>query len=283
MNWFDMLSWFPENVSTIGVELDSLFAIFYWVSVVIFFMTYSILITFIIKYRKREGRKSVRYHGSNALETTWTILPTILFAGLGAYANDAWEISKKAHKAMDKPDYYIECVAMTYGWNFRYAGADGVLGRKAPEFVTRENVFGMDPTDEKGFDDILTNQLHAPVNRNVVVSLNSIDVLHSFFVPQFRVKQDAVPGNWIELWFNVFKTGKYEIACAELCGSGHYAMRGEVIIESQASFDTWFDAKVTEAKAGLPNKEKLALEARQKKAEKAHPQAHGASTSHSKH
>lgn len=249
---FDMLAWFPENISTFGQELDNLFAIIYWVSVAIFFLTFGIMAWFMIIYRAREGRRGYNYHGNNVVELTWTVLPTILFAAIGLYSDGIWEVTKYSKK-MTPPDVEILCLGKQFGWYFLYPGADGKLGRNAytdrsaRELMSATNPFGIDLNDEASKDDfVVENQFRVPVNANVMIHGSSIDVLHSFFLPHARVKQDVIPGTWMNIWFNLFKTGTYELACAELCGGGHYAMRAEYQVLSQKDYDAWLDQKAAE-------------------------------------
>lgn len=249
---FDMLAWFPENISTFGQELDNLFAIIYWVSVAIFFLTFGIMAWFLIIYRTREGRRGYNYHGNNVVELTWTVLPTILFAAIGLYSDGIWEVTKYSKK-MPPPDVEILCLGKQFGWYFLYPGADGKFGRNAytdrtaRELMSATNPFGIDLNDEASKDDfVVENQFRVPVNANVMIHGSSIDVLHSFFLPHARVKQDVIPGTWMNIWFNLFKTGKYELACAELCGGGHYAMRAEYQVLSQKDYDAWLDQKAAE-------------------------------------
>ena len=252
---FDMLAWFPENTSTFGQELDNLFAIIYWISIAIFFLTFGVMAYFMIAYRYRPDRKAYNYHGNNIVEITWTILPTILFAGIGLYSDDIWEVTKYSDK-MPPPQTEILCLGKQFGWYFLYPGADGKFGRNAytdrsaRALMSATNPFGVDWEDPDSQDDFVTeNQFAVPVNSNVMVRGSSIDVLHSFFLPHARVKQDVVPGTWMNIWFNIFKPGKYELACAELCGGGHYAMRAEYEVMSNADYDAWLDKKALEVEA----------------------------------
>ena len=254
----DMLTFFPENVSTFGGDLDSLFAMIYYWSVGIFLFTYAILIAFMIMYRHKEGRKAYYFHGDNLMEFTWTLLPTFLFAGIGLWSDSAWTQSKYANR-VPNPDVEIDVLGYQsgFGWMFRYPGADGKFGAKARNQISVANPFGIDSNDAHGKDDLVITSpggtrpvaIHLPVNKNILVNLSSNDVLHSFFLPNFRVKQDALPGQWIKVWFNGTKVGTYEIACAELCGSGHYNMRGQIIIDSPKDYDKWLDEQY---KVSLP-------------------------------
>ncbi|MCO6466393.1 MAG: cytochrome c oxidase subunit II [Bradyrhizobiaceae bacterium] len=251
----DMLAWFPENISTYGKELDDLFKIIYWLCVAIFFLTFGLMGLFMIIYRKREGHKAYNYHGNNVVEITWTILPTMLFFGLGLYSDDMWQTTKYSAR-VPKADVEILCLGKQFGWYFLYPGADGKFGRNAyndesaRELMSLTNPFGRDTTDPNGADDFVTeNQFTVPMNADIVVRGSAIDVIHSFFLPHARVKQDVIPGTWMNIWFNLTKTGKYELACAELCGSGHYSMRAVYTILSPADYDKWLDQKNQESLA----------------------------------
>mgnify|MGYP000915307878 CR=1 FL=1 len=247
----DMLTFFPEGVSTYSQQLDDMFAVIYWFSVIIFFLTYILLIVFLIKYRFNPNRRAYHFHGSNALEFTWTLLPSIVFVVIGLWSEDMWTKTKSEWR-VPHPDVQVEVMAYQFGWNVRYPGPDGVFGKKDRKQMSASNPFGIDKNDPAGFDDLLTmNQLHFPINKNVVVNLSTMDVIHSFFLVNFRVKQDALPGQWIKVWFNGTKSGKYELACAELCGSGHYAMRGEVFMQSEEEYNKWLDTQYSAIKANL--------------------------------
>ena len=254
LSYFDMLPWFPENTSTFGGELDSLFAIIYWISVGIFFLTFGILGYLLVKYRYNRDRRGYNYHGNNVVELTWTVLPTILFAWIGLYSDDIWERTKYSSR-LPKADVQVLVMGKTFGWQFLYPGVDGEFGRNAytdrdncRKLITGLNPFGIDSTDPRSMDDFSTeNQFKVPVNANVVMHGSAQDVLHSFFLPHARVKQDVVPGTWMNIWYNIFKTGKFELACAELCGGGHYSMRAEYEVLSKSSYDVWVDKKVAEA------------------------------------
>ena len=247
-----MLDWLPENVSAFGDGVDHLFHLIYYISVAIFVLVNAVYVLFIIRYRrKRKGDRAYHYHGNNLLELTWTALPFALFLFLAFYSDGIWADIKYADHTPN-PDYTVEVMGQTYMWHFRYPGSDGIFGRRNVKFMSTTNPFGVDPDDPSGKDDLLTiNQLHLPVNKTILVHLSSMDVIHSLFLPNMRVKQDAVPGQWVDVWFNVRKTGKYEIACAELCGSGHYLMRGEMTVQAQKDFDAWIDQQYGAVRASL--------------------------------
>lgn len=245
-----MLDWLPENISTFGEGIDYLFYLIYYITVAIFVLVYAVYITFVIRYRRRKKTaRAYHYHGNNLLEFTWTALPFVLFAFLALYSDIIWrEVKYESHKP--NPDMEIEVMGQTFMWHFRYPGSDGIFGRKDQMLISTTNPFGLDPSDPNGKDDlIMLNQMHIPINKTVLVRGSSMDVIHSFFVPNMRVKQDFVPGGWYSTWFNARKTGAYEIACAELCGRGHYLMRATLTVHSQEEFDTWIDQQYENVKA----------------------------------
>jgi cytochrome c oxidase subunit 2 len=138
----------------------------------------------------------------------------------------------------------VEVTGEQFTWNVRYPGPDGVFGRTVPALISQENAIGLDPADVAGADDIQDLALiHVPVNRAVLIKLRSKDVLHSFYLPNHRIKQDAVPGMTIDVWFTPTREGEFELACAELCGFGHYQMRGFLNVVSESEFDQWLADK----------------------------------------
>jgi cytochrome c oxidase subunit 2 len=243
----------PENVSTIGETIDRLFWFIFAITGIVFIGVEAVLVVFLIKYRRREGGRGVSVHGNNKLEIVWTAIPAAFLVVLALMSQRAWSKAKPGLAeftgAVSQQDaVIIEIVAQQFAWNIRYAGKDGLFGRRDPALVDASNPIGLDLNDPTAKDDILTvNQLHFPVNRKIRVRLTSLDVLHSFFLPEFRVKQDAVPGMLVNVIFDGKKPGDYEIACAELCGLGHYRMKGFVTVhDSDASFQRWLDEQAAQ-------------------------------------
>jgi cytochrome c oxidase subunit 2 len=214
----------PENVSTYGGQIDGLFRLILWITGVIFVVVELLLLYFLFRYRHREGRTARYTHGSNRLEVIWTIVPAIICVVLALLSRRSWAEIKQN---MPKQAMNVEITAEQFAWNIRYPGPDGKL--ETP-------------------DDIVSlNQLHMPVGRPVIVTLHSKDVIHSFFLPEFRVKQDAVPGMTTRIWFEATRVGNWEIACAELCGLGHYRMKGFVTVETPEEFERWLVETAREA------------------------------------
>ena len=215
--------WLPESVSTTAPMIDRLFYTILAITGAAFVLVQLTLVGFLIKYRRRPGQRATYIHGNHLVEVVWTAIPALILVGLAYQSQRVWATVKGTPPPAD---LHIEVTAEQFAWNIRYAGADGQLNTA---------------------DDITTiNQLHLPVGKTVLVHLKSKDVIHSFFVPQFRMKLDAVPGLTGQLWVSTTKRGHYEIACAQLCGLGHYRMRGYLVIESPEQFQQWLAQTLAE-------------------------------------
>lgn len=165
------------------------------------------------------------------------------------YAIPVWSKIKMSVPDVKDP-VRVELVAEQFAWNFHYAGPDGKFGPRKPEFVHFSNPIGLDRADPASADDVVMgNELRLPVRKTAVLAMFSKDVIHSFFVPEFRVKQDILPGMEMPLWVEPTKTGKYEIACAQLCGFAHALMRGDVYVQTQEEFDAWYKSRLAASPA----------------------------------
>jgi cytochrome c oxidase subunit 2 len=197
----------------------------------------------LLKYRNRPGHKA-HYEPENArLEKRLTLWTGLGIAGMLAPGLIAWNqyVTVPADAAV------IEATGQQWQWGFRFPGPDGVLGTAAVAHMTPDNAFGINPKDPHGRDDILveTSELHMPIGKPVKMVLRSKDVLHDFYVPQFRAKMDLVPGIVTYFWVTPTQAGTYDILCAELCGVGHHQMRGTVVVEEQEAFDRWLGEQMT--------------------------------------
>jgi cytochrome c oxidase subunit 2 len=206
-------------VSQIGREVDSLYIIILWITGIAFIGTQIALVWVAYRYADAPGRVATYFHGSQRLEVIWTIIPAAILVFIALYQMGTWA-DIKFPSAAPKVQPLAEVTARQFQWVMRYPGPDGKLHTP---------------------DDLHTvNDLHFVKDRQALIYLRSSDVLHSFFLPQLRIKQDAVPGLTIPVWFNADRAGKYELVCAELCGWGHYKMRGNVTVhETQSEFDEW--------------------------------------------
>ena len=219
----------PDGVSSFSGQIDDMFSLILWITGIIFIVVELLLVFFLWKYRYREGRQVVYTHGNNRVEVIWTIVPAVICVVLALMSRRLWADIKMNMPAGAMP---VGIEAEQFAWNIHYPGPDGKL------FTP---------------DDVVTlNQLHIPVGKAVVVTLRSKDVIHSFFLPEFRVKQDAVPGMTTRIWFDGNTVGHWEIACAELCGLGHYRMKGFITVEPQEAFDTWLADETAKAAAEAP-------------------------------
>jgi cytochrome c oxidase subunit 2 len=224
MHW--LFRWLPENVSTYGAEIDGLFRLIYWITCVTFLLVMGLMVLFLVIYRQREGRKAVYSHGNTTLELIWTVVPALILVWLTFKSEAVWE---RVRGPTPPGDVHVVVAGKQYNWYSYYPGPDGKLDYHGTEGAS----------DDLGVIVPIVNQLDVPVNKVIRVSVQSKDVIHSFFLPNFRMKQDAVPGRSIEVWFQATKPGKYEIACAELCGMDHAGMRGTLVVHDDASWAAW--------------------------------------------
>ena len=222
--------WFPEAISAHAPALDRQFMITIIIVGVAFTAAQLGLGWMIWKYRDSgDGSRATYTHGSNKLEVLWTVVTAVIFIGLAVMGQSVWA-SLRLHEA-PAGSYTVEVVAQQFAWNFHYPGKDNLLGRTDPSKIDEPNNFiGLDPEDPNSQDDSVVTALSIPVNRPVELILRSKDVIHSFWVPPLRFKQDLVPGMAIKVHFTATKVGKYELACAELCGAQHYKMASFMLV-----------------------------------------------------
>jgi cytochrome c oxidase subunit 2 len=247
--------WFPAAISEHAPALDRQFLITILVVGISFAAAQIGLGWMVWKYRDTGSRsdRAVYSHGSNRLEVLWTVITAIVFISLGVMGQSVWA-SLRLHDA-PPGSYSVEVVAQQFQWNFHYAGRDGKFGRTDPQLIDDGtlNFVGLDSSDPSAADDSVTSALAIPVNRPVELRLRSKDVIHNFWVPQLRFKQDLVPGMEIKVHFTANRVGKYELACAELCGQLHFKMKSYMLVlpeeeiqAMQAMPQEQFQAKMAE-------------------------------------
>jgi len=242
--------WLPDQASTYAHDVDYLFNVILWITGIAFVLTEGALVWFLFRYHAAEGRKATYIHHHTKAEVIWTVVPAVILAYIAYAQYDTWNNIKR-NPMLTGPEQkqaMAQIVARQFEWRFRYAGLDGQPGVAG---VDDDNNGTADDWDEWGYpgsDDVESvNELHVPVGEKMVFHLRSFDVLHSFFVPDFRVKQDAVPGLVIPLWFQVLEnqleSGQaykdYDLLCAELCGWGHFKMQGKVRVHTADGFREW--------------------------------------------
>ncbi|MDE2491523.1 MAG: hypothetical protein KGM24_11795 [Elusimicrobia bacterium] len=235
----------PVAASTYASKID--FGI--WLihaAMITIFVLWSIFFAYLlIKYRRRPGVPARREEHSGELASLMPDIVVMLFEiGLIVfYAIPVWgKIKMTLPPARDSVLVNVE--AEQFAWNVHYPGPDGKFGATKESLIRFSNPIGLDSSDPAAADDVVVaNELHLPVGKPALIHLTSLDVIHDFFVPAFRIKQDIVPGMDIPIWITPTRVGHYELACAQLCGFGHSLMRGDVYVQSQADYDAWLKSR----------------------------------------
>jgi len=236
--------WFTPIASNWGM-MDDTVKLTFWVTGAVFVAVNLFMAYCVVRYRHRKGREQrSEYEPENRKLEWWlTILTSVGVAAMLAPGLFVWA------KFVTVPDdaVEVEAVGQQWTWSYRLPGEDGVLGATDASFVTVTNPFGMDVSDDKGRDDVLVAdpELHLPINQPVKMLLRSKDVLHNFTVAQFRVKMDLVPGMVTYMWLTPSRRGTYDVLCEELCGVGHFAMRGRVVVDSEEEYEAWLAQQPT--------------------------------------
>jgi cytochrome c oxidase subunit 2 len=207
---------------------------------VVIFVLWAIFFTYCL-IRFRRARNPQASHAEN-MGGTASFLPDIAVLAFEIWLIFVFGLPIWSQVKVDFPkpedSNQVELVAEQFAWNFHYAGPDGIFGKTDPKQISPGNTLGLDMNDPAAQDDIVSlNELHVPIGKPTIVTMTSKDVIHSFFVPEFRVKQDVVPGMRVPLWFEPTKTGPFELVCAQLCGLGHYRMKGTVIVHTPEEFE----------------------------------------------
>ena len=236
MNFLGM----PVQASAHAAEIDHMTVLVHWLMLLLF-VGWGAFFAFVLVRFRRGANPVASYTGakgklSKGLEIGIAIIEVVL---LVFYAIPAWATRVRDFPA-DSEAVVVRVTGEQFAWNVHYPGNDGRFGRRDIKLVGADNPIGLDRTDPDAKDDITTtNQLNFPVDRPVLVHLSSKDVIHSFGLVEMRVKQDAIPGMDIPVWFIPNRIGDYELACSQLCGLGHYRMRGFVSVKTDADFKTW--------------------------------------------
>lgn len=233
--------WFPTVASEHGARIDSLFMGVLIVSGIAFILVQGALGYFVARYGSNGNERASYWHDNPKAEAFLLIGTALILTFLVFWGQRVWASIYFADEPANAT--IIQVTGEQFSWTFHYAGRDAQFGRTDTKLITNTNSIGLDRDDPAAKDDVVSgNQMHVPVGRPVRVRLRSKDVIHSFFLPNFRVKQDAVPGMGIEVWFTPTRAGDYEIACAELCGLGHYRMRAFLTVDpSEDAFNKWLE------------------------------------------
>ena len=231
-----------------GAETDYMFNVTMWITGVVFIVTNILLFYFSFHYRHKKGTRAIFYSHNNKLEFIWTIIPAIVLTYLVASGLIVWgDIMEEAPEDAE----VIEVMGYQFAWEVRYPGKDNKLGDFHYQKIDGINQFGLDLADTDTYDDFSTLQIHIPVDKTVLFKIRARDVLHSVFLPHFRVKMDAVPGMYTQFKFTANKTTaemreelgdpefNYELACTEVCGRGHFGMRKVLVVMEQDEYEQW--------------------------------------------
>jgi cytochrome c oxidase subunit 2 len=239
----------PDAVSVHGKVTDGIFWSVMLILLIAFLMTNILLYWFPYKYQYQEGKKAFFYPDNHKIEIIWTIIPAVVMAVLVVFGLIEW--NKIFNFPAEKDCEVIEVMAKQFAWQVRYPGADNKLGNYKFKEIDATNEFGIDFTDKNSFDDFVPRELHFPKGKPVLLRIRARDVIHSVYLPHFRVKMDAVPGMPTKFWFIPTKTTaemraelgnpkfNYELACTEVCGRGHFAMRMIVVVDDSIDYAKW--------------------------------------------
>ena len=240
----------PVAASEQGVWIDGLIRTTFLFTGIVFVITQVILFVFVYKYQFRKGKRAYFFPHNNSFEIVWTLVPAIVLTILVVSGLNKWN---KIFSPAPEDAVVIEATAQQFKWNIRYPGKDKALGPRDFTLVNSSNELGINWNMKSSHDDFIADSIVLPVNTPVLVKIGALDVLHNFNLPHFRMKLDAVPGIPTEFWFRPTITTdsmrlitedanfNYELACAELCGTGHWNMRKLVKIVSKEKYEEWFN------------------------------------------
>jgi len=230
----------PPNASEHGYQIDHIIEFAHWFMGALFVGWSTFFVFVLIRFRKSRHPKAdhtgVTSGISTHLEFSVVLIESVLLIG---FAIPLW--AKRVNEFPPTQDaIVVHVVGQQFNWTFHMPGADGQFGRREIDLVTNSNPLGLDPNDPASKDDmVVLGELHVPVNRPVIIELSSKDVIHNFCLPHMRIAADAIPGSLIPMWFKPIKAGNYEVVCGQLCGLGHYGMKGTVVVDEPAEYQAW--------------------------------------------
>ncbi|MDQ6435233.1 cytochrome c oxidase subunit II [Mesorhizobium sp. LHD-90] len=244
--------WWWTPIASNWDYIDHTLVITFWITGVVFAAVVLFMAYCVWRFRHKEGSKAHYEPESKRLETWLTVVTGIGVAAMLAPGLYVW--SQFITVPDDATD--VEVIAQQWQWSYRLPGADGKLGTSDSRLISAENPLGVNPEDPNGQDDVVVEaaDLHLPIGKPVKMLLRSIDVLHDFYVPEFRAKMDMIPGSVTYFWFTPTRTGSFEVLCAELCGTGHGFMRGVVAVDTEQDYQAWLQEQSTFAQLTAPEK-----------------------------
>lgn len=260
----------PESASVEGVETDRMLYVTFIIIGAAFFITQVLLFWYAYKYRFNKNRKAAFYPDNLKLEFIWTLIPTLVLGGLIVYGLNVWN---KITAPNDKNATVIELYAKQFDWTTRYSGSDNILGKANYRLIGGSNALGIDSTDKNAYDDIIVKELHLPVGKPILLKFRSQDVIHSAYLPHFRVQMNVVPGMMTQFLFTpsittekmreITKNDKFDyiLLCNKICGVAHFNMKMKVIVETPEQYQEWlksqknFGGSSPSSTAGISEKE----------------------------
>ena len=241
---FHFLSpWWWTPIASNWGYVDFTIIITFWITGVVFIAIIFFMAYCVFRYRYQEGRRAAYEPENKKMEWWLTGLTTVGVAGMLTPGLFVWD----QFITVPKEAAEFEVLGQQWQFSFRLPGKDGVLGTSDSRNISSENPFGLNPNDPNGQDDVLieSDEVHLPLHKPVKVLLRSIDVLHDFYVPEFRAKMDMIPGTVTYYWFTPTRTGTFDALCFELCGVGHYTMRAKVVVEEEGAYQAWLEEQPT--------------------------------------
>ncbi|WP_237213453.1 cytochrome c oxidase subunit II [Falsiroseomonas oryziterrae] len=239
---FHLLSpWWWTPIASNWSYIDATITVTFWITGVVFVAVVLFMAYCVFRFRSRPGQRATYEPENKRLEIWLTVATALGVAAMLAPGLFVWH--RFVTVPTDATD--IEIVGQQWLWSYRLPGEDGKLGAVETRLISPENPLGLVPGDAAGRDDVIIqgDDLHLPIGRPVRVLLRSIDVLHDFYVPEFRAKMDMIPGAVTYFWFTPTRTGTFDVLCAELCGSGHAVMRSRVVVQSTEDYQAWLDGQ----------------------------------------
>lgn len=235
----------PPNASEHGYQIDHIIEFCHWFMGALFF-GWSVFFVYVL-LRFRKGKHPVADHEgvksgiSTHLEFAVVLIEAVLLVG---FAIPLW--ARQVNQFPETKDaILVHAIGQQFNWNFHLPGPDGQFGRRVVALVSNSNPLGLDSSDPAAKDDIVVlGELHVPLNRPVIIELSSKDVIHNFALPHMRMAQDAIPGQIIPMWFKPTKAGTYEVVCGQLCGLGHYGMKGSLVVDNPEDYQAWLKERV---------------------------------------
>jgi cytochrome c oxidase subunit II len=258
---FHLLSpWWWTPIASNWSYIDNTISLTFWITGVVFSAVVLFMAYCILRFRHRDGHRAAYEPESSRLEWWLTVVTAVGVAAMLAPGLFVWQ------RFVTVPDgaSEFEVVGQQWQWSFRLPGKDGRLGTASIDNISSDNPLGVSPDDPNGQDDVVVEgeDLHLPIGKPLKVLLRSIDVLHDFYVPEFRAKMDIVPGMVTYFWFTPTRTGTYDVLCFELCGVGHPTMRGMVVVEEASAYQAWLREQRTFAQLSAPAEQRRSAEVR---------------------